>query len=149
MFLFFKWITWLHPSRLNWFYVVGVGWPIFFLNTVAKVSLTIFQTFLFTLAMTATKFFSVWKNYLVKRHSQPLWDVYLRKTYKKGHSEKMGDRNRKKLILNEKELLDYLFDYFKILIILWFVPNCQGQRMGLYCFAKCSWYTSLEEIQVP
>ena len=86
---------------------------------VEKVSLTILQTFLFKFSMNATKIFSVWKKYLVKRNFQPLWDVYLRKTYKKGHSEKMENKNRKKIILNENELLNYLLDYFfKIFIYL-------------------------------
>ena len=45
--------------------------------------------------------------------------MYLRKTYKKGHSEKMENKNRKKIILNENELLNYLLDYFfKIFIYL-------------------------------
>lgn len=56
---------------------------------VAKMSLPILQTFLLTFSMPATKFFSIWKKYLVKRNFQLFWDVYLRRTYKKGHSEKM------------------------------------------------------------
>lgn len=79
---------------------------------VAKTSLPILQTFLLTFSVPATKFFSIWKKYLLKRNFQLFWAVYLRKTYKKGHSQKMRKKKKKEIILNENELLNYLFDYF-------------------------------------
>lgn len=59
--------------------------------------------------MPATKFFSIWKKYL-GQEKLLAWDVYLRRTYKKGHSE--NEKNQEEIIWNENELLNYLFYYF-------------------------------------
>ena len=80
---------------------------------VAKTSLPILQTFLLTFSMPATKFFSIWKKYLVKRNFQLFWAVYLRKTYKKGRSEKMRKKKQEEIILNEN-VGDIEYSHFEI-----------------------------------
>ena len=69
--LFNKLLDYILQGLIDFLLYVLTAHMLFKLRTPeAKMSLPILQTFLLTLSMPATKFFSVWKKYLVKRHFQ-------------------------------------------------------------------------------